>query len=167
MSTDERKGLKELEKENRELRRTNEILKSASAFFARELDQTRTKRWNTSITIVMVSESDPSAGRLASPRTPVAPRSRGRCQTRRRGRADLRDDPGDQKTRQVRLRAKKTWIELVRQGHEIGRCRVRGRGQAADTDRREPRRLNAANPTASTPNTKNPTSLSIPRLSPV
>lgn len=44
MSTDERRRLKELEKENRELRRTNEILKSASAFFARELDQTRTKR---------------------------------------------------------------------------------------------------------------------------
>ena len=30
--------IKELERENRELRRSNEILKSASAFFARELD---------------------------------------------------------------------------------------------------------------------------------
>jgi transposase len=38
LSTDERKRLAELEKENRELRRANEILKSASAFFARELD---------------------------------------------------------------------------------------------------------------------------------
>src|SRR5262245_48912646 len=36
--TDERKRLKELERENRELRRANEILKAASAFFARELD---------------------------------------------------------------------------------------------------------------------------------
>jgi transposase len=37
-STDDRKRLKELERENRELRRGNEILKAASAFFAREID---------------------------------------------------------------------------------------------------------------------------------
>jgi transposase len=37
-TTDERKHLVELERENRELRRANEILKSAAAFFARELD---------------------------------------------------------------------------------------------------------------------------------
>ncbi len=33
--------IKELEKENRELRRTNEILKAASAFFATEADSNR------------------------------------------------------------------------------------------------------------------------------
>jgi transposase len=38
LTTDERQRLAELEKENRELRRANEILKAASAFFARELD---------------------------------------------------------------------------------------------------------------------------------
>jgi len=38
LTTDERKRLTELERENRELRRANEILKSAAAFFARELD---------------------------------------------------------------------------------------------------------------------------------
>jgi transposase len=38
LTTDERKRLSELERENRELRRANEILKSAAAFFARELD---------------------------------------------------------------------------------------------------------------------------------
>ena len=38
LTTDERERLKELERENRELRRANEILKAASAFFARELD---------------------------------------------------------------------------------------------------------------------------------
>lgn len=37
-STAEAARIKELERENRELRRSNEILKSASAFFARELD---------------------------------------------------------------------------------------------------------------------------------
>ena len=38
LTTEERARLKQLERENRELRRANEILKSASAFFARELD---------------------------------------------------------------------------------------------------------------------------------
>lgn len=38
LTTDERERLKALERENRELRRANEILRAASAFFARELD---------------------------------------------------------------------------------------------------------------------------------
>jgi transposase len=38
ISSDERERLRELERENRELRRANEILKSASLFFATELD---------------------------------------------------------------------------------------------------------------------------------
>jgi len=43
LSTDERKRMKELERENRDLKRANEILKDASIFFATELDG-RTKR---------------------------------------------------------------------------------------------------------------------------
>ncbi len=39
LTTEERARLKELERENTELRRANEILKSASAFFAAELDR--------------------------------------------------------------------------------------------------------------------------------
>jgi transposase len=38
LTTAERDRVRELERENRELRRANEILKAASAFFARELD---------------------------------------------------------------------------------------------------------------------------------
>jgi transposase len=38
LTTDERQKLKALEKENRDLRRANEILKDASIFFATELD---------------------------------------------------------------------------------------------------------------------------------
>jgi transposase len=38
LTTDERKKLKELEREVKELRRANEILKAASIFFATELD---------------------------------------------------------------------------------------------------------------------------------
>jgi len=37
-TTAEQRRIAELERENRELRRPNEILKAASAFFARELD---------------------------------------------------------------------------------------------------------------------------------
>jgi transposase len=38
VTTDDRQRIQELEKENRELRRANEILKAAAGFFARELD---------------------------------------------------------------------------------------------------------------------------------
>jgi transposase len=38
VTTEERERIRQLERENRELRRANEILKAASAFFARELD---------------------------------------------------------------------------------------------------------------------------------
>jgi len=37
-TSEDRQRIAELERENRELRRANEILKTASAFFARELD---------------------------------------------------------------------------------------------------------------------------------
>jgi transposase len=37
-TTEDRKRITELERENRELRRANDILKAASAYFARELD---------------------------------------------------------------------------------------------------------------------------------
>ena len=43
LTTDERLRMKELEREVRELRRANEILKSAAAFFGAELDR-RTRR---------------------------------------------------------------------------------------------------------------------------
>jgi transposase len=40
LTTEERERLKTLERENRELRKANEILKAASVFFAKELDGT-------------------------------------------------------------------------------------------------------------------------------
>ena len=39
VTTEERARIEELERENRELRRANEILKAASAFFGAELDR--------------------------------------------------------------------------------------------------------------------------------
>jgi len=43
LTSDERARMKELERENRELRRANEILKSAAAFFGAELDRRQRK----------------------------------------------------------------------------------------------------------------------------
>jgi transposase len=43
-TTADAERIRELERENRELKRANEILKAASAFFARELDP-RPPRW--------------------------------------------------------------------------------------------------------------------------
>ena len=43
LTTQEREEIKKLRKENYELRRANEILKSAWVFFAKELDTDRTK----------------------------------------------------------------------------------------------------------------------------
>jgi transposase len=43
LSSEERERLRELEREVKELRRANEILKSASSFFAAELDGRRVK----------------------------------------------------------------------------------------------------------------------------
>ena len=42
-TTEEARRIAELERENRELRRANEILRSASAFFAAELDRPRSR----------------------------------------------------------------------------------------------------------------------------
>jgi transposase len=39
LTTDERARMRELQRENKELRRANEILKAASAFFGAELDR--------------------------------------------------------------------------------------------------------------------------------
>ncbi len=44
LTTAERERLKDLERENRELKRANEILKAASSFFAAELVPIRPKR---------------------------------------------------------------------------------------------------------------------------
>jgi transposase len=43
LTSAERDELKELRKENAELRRANEILKAASVFFAQEIDRPRTR----------------------------------------------------------------------------------------------------------------------------
>jgi transposase len=43
LTTEERSRLKDLERENKELRRANDILKAAASFFGAELDRRQTK----------------------------------------------------------------------------------------------------------------------------
>lgn len=43
LTTDERERMRQLERENRELRRANEILKAAATFFGAELDGRHTR----------------------------------------------------------------------------------------------------------------------------
>src|SRR3954469_21033251 len=68
----EAQRIKELERENRELRRANEILKAASAFFARELDPQPPRRGARSSTSSATSkESSRSAAAFRSLRRPI------------------------------------------------------------------------------------------------
>ena len=71
VTSDERERLRELERENKELRRANEILKAASAFFARELDS-RLPRWpDSSTTTRTVSRSSRPAVHCSAPPRPT------------------------------------------------------------------------------------------------
>src|SRR4051794_17041206 len=71
LTSQEREEIRRLRKENYELRRTNEILKSASVFFAKELDPDRPKCPATSTSIAGVSGSSRSAGPWTSQRPPT------------------------------------------------------------------------------------------------
>ena len=62
LTTEERERMKELERENRELRRANEILKSAAALFGAELDRRSTRRPPTSTRTAPPTGSSRSAG---------------------------------------------------------------------------------------------------------
>ena len=69
-----RERLKELERENRELKRSNEILRKASAFVAQaELARRGKSSWRLSISIGTRTGSSRSAGRGRSPRPPTPP----------------------------------------------------------------------------------------------
>src|SRR5512143_3357585 len=72
LSADERERLKALERENRELRRANEILRQAAAFFAQaELDRHGKGCWPLSISIVSATGSSRSVPCCRSPRPPT------------------------------------------------------------------------------------------------
>jgi transposase len=68
ITTGDKQRIAELERENRELRRANEILKAASAYFARELDPRSPREPGSSIHTVTGSVSSRSARSWNSPR---------------------------------------------------------------------------------------------------
>lgn len=92
LSTAQREELALLRHAVRELRRANEILKAASAFFAREIDQPRPRRARSSTHIGNASGSSRSAGSSRSLRVPtvrlpavhrhLAPRATPTCSVR-------------------------------------------------------------------------------------
>jgi transposase len=71
LTSEEREEIKKLRREVFELRGANEILKSASVFFAKELDPDRTKRTRMWRSIVSASGSSRSAGPWACRRPPT------------------------------------------------------------------------------------------------
>ena len=77
MTREERDRIKALERENRELRQANEILRKASAYFAQaELDRPFRRRSRSSMIIALSTGSSRSAGFCRSPRrriTPISP----------------------------------------------------------------------------------------------
>ena len=88
VTTAERERIKQPERENKELRRANEILKAAATFFGAELDRQSHKKSPSSTLTAPSSGSSRSAGcspstAARSLRTPTTPPANGR---RRRGR---------------------------------------------------------------------------------
>ena len=128
-TSDDKKRIAELEREVRELRRANEILKAASAYFARELDPE---------TPALVGLIDSHKGRFGveapacavlgiSPSTYYAAKKREENPSAR----DIRDEElkkeiirvGEKRGRKL-YGAKKIWHELDRDGIEVARCTV-------------------------------------------
>ena len=125
LTTDERARLKELEKENKELRRANEILKDASIFFATELDGP---------TEQVVAYIDARRGRRGvepickalqfAPATYYAAKTRSPCARR------IRDDGLKVEIGRVHAEnrgvygADKVWRQLNREGIRVARCTV-------------------------------------------
>jgi putative transposase len=123
LSSSEREEIRRLRKENYELRRANEILKSARVFFARELDPDRPKYAATSTSIVAVSWSGRFAGLWAC-RCRLLPPSDGRPA------ASLEDERLLGRIRELHAAnyyaygSRRMWIALRRAGEDVGRGRV-------------------------------------------
>jgi putative transposase len=124
-SSQEREEIRRLRAENFELRRANEILKSASVFFAKELDEDRTRRAATSIAIVAASASSRSAGSWACRRPPFI------SATGQRSAGAVEDERLLAVIREVHAANydaygyRRTWKAVLRAGEPVGRDRVR------------------------------------------
>ncbi|MGH7424725.1 MAG: IS3 family transposase [Candidatus Methylomirabilales bacterium] len=125
LTTEERERLKELERENRELRRANEILKSASAFFAAELDPP-TEQMSTYID----EHKDEFGVEPICAHLPIAPSTYYDAKRRLQSRRALRDAELEGHIHRVYeanfnvYGPRKVWRQLRREGIEVARCTV-------------------------------------------
>ena len=77
ITSDKPARLKQLERENKDLRRADAILKDGSIFFATELDGQARRQFITSMPAGIDGESSQSAERCSLPPAPTTPRNRG------------------------------------------------------------------------------------------
>ncbi|EFZ0156144.1 IS3 family transposase [Shigella dysenteriae] len=131
LTTAERQRLKELERENRELRRSNDILRQASAYFAKaEFD----RLWKKLMPLLDKLREQYGVGPLCS-ELHIAPSTYYHCQQQRhhpdkRSARAQRDDwlkkeilrvyDGNHQVYGVR----KVWRQLLREGIRVARCTV-------------------------------------------
>ncbi|HAX0390761.1 TPA: IS3 family transposase [Escherichia coli] len=131
LTTAERQRLKELERENRELRRSNDILRQASAYFAKaEFD----RLWKKLMPLLDKLREQYGVGPLCS-ELHIAPSTYYHCQQQRhhpdkRSARAQRDDWLKKEIQRVYdenhkvYGARKVWRQLLREGIRVARCTV-------------------------------------------
>ncbi|HAJ6617234.1 TPA: IS3 family transposase [Escherichia coli] len=131
LTTAERQRLKELERENRELRRSNDILRQASAYFAKaEFD----RLWKKLMPLLDKLREQYGGGPLCS-ELHIAPSTYYHCQQQRhhpdkRSARAQRDDWLKKEIQRVYdenhkvYGVRKVWRQLLREGIRVARCTV-------------------------------------------
>ncbi|HAW9436442.1 TPA: IS3 family transposase [Escherichia coli] len=131
LNTAERQRLKELERENRELRRSNDILRQASAYFAKaEFD----RLWKKLMPLLDKLREQYGVGPLCS-ELHIAPSTYYHCQQQRhhpdkRSARAQRDDWLKKEIQRVYdenhkvYGVRKVWRQLLREGIRVARCTV-------------------------------------------
>ncbi|QEG86726.1 IS3 family transposase [Escherichia coli] len=131
LTTAERQRLKELERENRELRRSNDILRQASAYFAKaEFD----RLWKKLMPLLDKLREQYGVGPLCS-ELHIAPSTYYHCQQQRhhpdkRSARAQRDDWLKREIQRVYdenhqvYGVRKVWRQLLREGIRVARCTV-------------------------------------------
>ncbi|HAG7715125.1 TPA: IS3 family transposase [Escherichia coli] len=131
LATAERQRLKELERENRELRRSNDILRQASAYFAKaEFD----RLWKKLMPLLDKLREQYGVGPLCS-ELHIAPSTYYHCQQQRhhpdkRSARAQRDDWLKKEIQRVYdenhkvYGVRKVWRQLLREGIRVARCTV-------------------------------------------
>ncbi|EFA4556014.1 IS3 family transposase [Escherichia coli] len=131
LTTAERQRLKELERENRELRRSNDILRQASAYFAKaEFD----RLWKKLMALLDKLREQYGVGPVCSEQH-IAPSTYYHCQQQRhhpdkRSARAQRDDWLKREIQRVYdenhqvYGVRKVWRQLLREGIRVARCTV-------------------------------------------